>query len=374
MAFETLPKLDVRSRMVSSIFFEDVSLLFLLALYGLEGRATTRRFLAKVLDVLPGIALESGFQFARASELRRAQGFSNAVVGAVDHPVDLWPARWNKAVVDTEIGAALIEAMSSNGSTLPVGGKAAAVLLGCAGQGRVGPEWLSLMQRIDKALGRACALFAQQLHINSTRFGLIDGREYGAALVLVAHQRHIFDDVDAREAWHIGSELLEGGNFSSRPLQQLRHPVSTQYSAGCEATHLLIDELAKRHQQIVQWHEQRRSFIQHQRFLFVVECLVYSMCRTAPVGRRLLKLALDYVVLRLSEAQRQLINGAVGSSGIARRIAGVVVEFFCKFSIVLDSLPLLQKRPAWSHSSSAAGAYCVQGDHPGPDMTLGAAS
>ena len=88
----------------------------------------------------------------------------------------LGPPRRNEAMIDAELGAALIEAVRSGRPALAVGSEAVGECLGVVGQDRVDRERRRLVQRPDQALGRGHALVRHQLHIDPAR-GAVDGHE-----------------------------------------------------------------------------------------------------------------------------------------------------------------------------------------------------
>jgi len=279
-------------------------------LHGPNGRAMADHFLGQVLVVQPDIAFERGFEVVAAAEVVCTQDLRNAAVEALDHAVGLRPAWRGEAVVDSELGTALIKAVRSSGLALAVGGEAVGEFLGVVGQGRVDLERCVLVQRLEKALGRSAALVGHELHVDPAR-GAVNGHKGIAPLVLVAHLRQILY-IDVHEARLIGLEGLARACLGIRFLRQLGDAVAPQHAVQRRAAHLRGDELARHRQQIVQWQAQGRPQIQHQRFLPVVEGLGEPVRRMTAVRRRVTAPPLHNRVPGLTKAHRQLVNGTFG--------------------------------------------------------------
>lgn len=262
------------------------------------------------MAVGPDIALERGFEVLAAAEEVRAQHLGDAAVEALDHAVGLGPARRDEAMFDAELGTALIKAVRPGRLTLAVGGEAVGEFFGVVGQDRVGFERRRLVQLLEKAFGRAAALVRHQLHIDPAR-GAVDGHAGAAPLVLVAHLRQVLD-IDVHEAWLIGFEGLAGRGLGLRRLRQFRDAVAPQHAVQRRAAHLRGNELARHRQQVVQRQAQRGAQIQHQRFLPVVQRFTQLMRRMTAIRRRLSAAPFHDGVPRLTEAHRQLVNGAFG--------------------------------------------------------------
>lgn len=116
----------------------------------------------------------------------RTQNFGNSAAKALDRAVGLGPAREDEAVLDAELGAALIEAVHSGRLTLAVGGEEGGEFFGVVGQDRVDIERSCLVQRLEKAHGRMRALIGHQFQINPAG-GAVNGHKSIAPLVRVAH-------------------------------------------------------------------------------------------------------------------------------------------------------------------------------------------
>ena len=216
----------------------------------------------------------------------------------------LGPPRRNEAMIDAELGAALIEAVRSGRPALAVGSEAVGECLGVVGQDRVDRERRRLVQRLEKTLSRACALVGHQLHVDPA-CGAVDGHESVAALVLVAHLREVLD-VDGHEARLIGFEGLgrRPGPGLGLQVRQPGDAVAPQHAIQRRAAHGRFDEFPHHRQQIVQGQAQRRAQIQHQRFLAVVQRLGQPMRRVTAIRRRRAAPPFPDGVPRRTEARR----------------------------------------------------------------------